>query len=318
MDKIIVTGGCGFIGSEFVRQFYKKYDIHVVDSLTYAANKSNIQGCDITLHQEDIRDLDAMGKVFEKVNPIYVINFAASSHVDNSIKDDLPFIETNVYGVGILLHLSKKFGVKRFLQVSTDEVYGQKTEGRSMEDDRFNPRNPYSATKAAAEHLVYSYHITHKLDTVISRGSNTFGPRQYPEKLIPVALKKLFKKEKIPVYGQGLQIRDWLYVKDHAAAIEKILLSGKKGEAYNISGNKELKNINLVKRLIEEANKQFKLGLSEKNNIEFVGDRPGHDFRYSLDNKKLKQLGFQSGDNFDRGIEKTVNWYHDNLDFLNK
>jgi len=318
MDNIIVTGGCGFIGSEFVRLFHKKYKIHVVDSLTYAGNKSNIKECDVKLYENDIRDINSMEKIFEEVKPKYVINFAAESHVDNSIINDLPFIETNVYGVGILLQLSKKYKIDRFHHVSTDEVYGQIKEGSFKETDKFNPRNPYSASKASAEHLVQSYYITHGLNIAISRGSNTFGPRQYPEKLIPVSLNKLFNKEKIPVYGQGLQIRDWLYVSDHAKGIEHILLNGKAGEAYNISGNKEIKNIELVKILIQNVNKQFKLGLSEKENIKFVDDRPGHDFRYSLNDKKIKEIGFKLSFSFDQQMEKTIKWYFENKDFLRK
>ena len=192
MEKLIVTGGCGFIGSEFVRQFQNKYEIFVIDSLTYAGNLKNIEGCAVEFFKEDIRDEEAMEKIFKEVNPDYVVNFAAESHVDRSIDSDLPFVATNTYGTAILLNMARRYQTKRFLHVSTDEVYGQIKNGSFSESDKLNPRNPYSASKTSAEHLVQSYHITHKLDTVITRGANTYGPRQFPEKLVPVSLDKLF------------------------------------------------------------------------------------------------------------------------------
>jgi len=229
MKNIIVTGGLGFIGSAFVRLFHKKYKITVLDKFTYAADPKRITGCDCCVVKGDIISFP-----FDRLNPDAIINFAAESHVDKSIKDVYPFLKSNIEGVVNILNYAKS-GCP-VIQVSSDEVYGSIAQGSFIEPDRFYTGNPYSSSKASAEHFCMAYHNTFGVDVRITRGSNSYGPYQFPEKLIPLALKKLRNKEKIPVYGQGLQVRDWLYVDDHARAIESVLLEGKAGEAYNING----------------------------------------------------------------------------------
>lgn len=305
MVNVIVTGACGFIGSAFARLFRDKYHLHYVDAMTYAANIENLEESEPNLTVCDIGDPIKMDALFSSFVPDVVVNFAAESHVDRSINDDSVFYTSNVLGVLNLLHLCRKYKTKRFVQVNTDEVYGQllADDPAWTEESPLKPRNSYASSKASAEHLVMAYHHTHGLDVVITRGSNTYGEYQYPEKLIPTALKRLSENLKIPVYGQGLQMRDWLYVEDHARAIEHVMLTGKAGHAYNIRGTKELTNIEMV-RLLASA-----WGANSIEAVEFVTDRIGHDYRYHMDGSKLAQLGWEHQMSFETGIEKTVRWY---------
>lgn len=305
VKRVLVTGACGFIGSAFARLFREKYHLHYVDVMTYAANVENLEESEPNLTECDIGDPVKMDAVFSSFVPDVVVNFAAESHVDRSIHDDSIFYKSNVLGVLNLLHMCRKYKTKRFVQVSTDEVYGQllADEPAWAEDSPLKPRNPYASSKASAEHLVMAYHHTHGLDVVITRGSNTYGPYQYPEKLIPTALKRLSENLKIPVYGQGLQMRDWLYVEDHARAIEHVMLKGKAGHAYNICGTIELTNIEMVRFLASAW------GANPIEAVEFVTDRIGHDYRYHMDGSKISQLGWEHQMSFESGLEKTVKWY---------
>jgi len=307
--KVLITGGLGFIGSAFVRLFHDKYDIHIVDAMTYAANLTNLDGLIPSLTICDIGDMVIMNELFYSFEPDVVVNFAAETHVDRSITDDTIFYKSNVLGVLNLLHLCRKYKTKRYVQISTDEVMGQLLPGDPAwtEESPVNPRNLYSASKTAAEHLVMAYHHTHGLDGVITRGANTYGEHQFPEKLLPVAFKRLSEGKPIPVYGQGLQMRDWLYVDDHARAVERVMLRGKPGNVYNIPGTQEMRNIDMVQHLIKAW------GADPETSIEFVRDRPGHDHRYHMDGSKLKKLGWFHATQFEQGIEKTVTWYREFL-----
>jgi len=306
--KLLVTGGLGFIGSAFVRLFHDKYDIHIVDAMTYAADITNLEGLLTPVTICDIGDVVRMNDLFYSFDPDVVVNFASETHVDRSITDDSIFYRSNVLGVLNLLHLCRKYKTKRFQQISTDEIYGQllPEDPAWTEDSPIKPRNPYAASKAAAEHLVMAYHQTHGMDVVVTRGANTYGPHQM-EKLIPTALKRLSEGKPVPVYGQGLQMRDWLYVDDHARAVERVMLRGKPGNVYNIPGTQEMRNIDMVQHLIKAW------GADSETSIEFVGDRPGHDQRYHMDGSKLKRLGWLHETTFERGIETTVAWYREFL-----
>lgn len=308
MRKVLVTGGCGFIGGRFVEMFKDKYDIVVMDKISYASNNGRIDVLGVPVVVGDISDEDDVLGVFEKYRPEVVVNFAAESHVDRSIGGDDVFFQSNSIGVLKLLQQSLIFDVSRFVQVSTDEVYGALGSlGSWTELDGLRPRNPYSASKASGEHIVMSYHHTHKMDVVITRGSNTYGPCQYPEKLIPLSLKRLSEGKRVPVYGKGEQVRDWLYVDDHVSAIEAVMRLGKSGEVYNVAGGRELVNIDLVKMLIERC---VDLGLIDNDDrIEFVEDRKGHDFRYSLDGSKLRELRCDPLVDFCEGLERTIKSY---------
>jgi len=305
--KLIITGALGFIGSAFARKYHEKYDLHYVDAMTYAANLTNIEGCKPNLTICDIGDKVRMNDLFYSFEPDVVINFAAESHVDRSINDDSIFYKSNVEGVLNLLHLCRKYRTQRLCHISTDEVYGQLLPGDPAwtEESPMKPRNPYASSKAAAEHLVMAYHHTHGLDVVITRGANTYGKNQYPEKLLPTALKRLSEGKPIPVYGQGLQMRDWLYVDDHVRAVERVMLRGKAGQVYNIPGTRELPNIEMAKIICNAY------GVDPETSIEFVEDRKGHDQRYHMDGSKLKALGWLHETSFEQGIEKTVGWYKD-------
>jgi len=306
--KLLVTGGLGFIGSAFVRLFHDKYDIHIVDAMTYAADITNLEGLLTPVTICDIGDVVRMNDLFYSFDPDVVVNFASETHVDRSITDDSIFYRSNVLGVLNLLHLCRKYKTKRFQQISTDEIYGQllPEDPAWTEDSPIKPRNPYAASKAAAEHLVMAYHQTHGMDVVVTRGANTYGPHQM-EKLIPTALKRLSEGKPVPVYGQGLQMRDWLYVDDHARAVERVMLRGKPGNVYNIPGTQEMRNIDMVQHLIKAW------GSDPETSIEFVGERLGHDFRYHMDGSKLKRLGWLHETTFEQGIEKTVAWYQEFL-----
>ena len=303
---VLVTGGAGFIGSNLLHKLVDTYEgeIVCVDSLTYAGNKNNIPK-DVLLYPYDIADEEQVAEVFSAYEPKYVFHLAAESHVDNSIKDCSPFIQSNIIGTVNLLNASLQYGVEKFLHISTDEVYGSINEGSFTEESIYNPRNPYSASKAASDHFVMAYHNTYNLPVIITNCSNNYGPRQNKEKMIPQTILNLMSGKKVPVYGVGEQIRDWLYVEDHCEALIKVLNDGIIGEKYNIGGQCEMSNLNLVKTIINI------MGKSESM-IEFVEDRPGHDYRYSTDITKISNtLGWKPRFNFEEAIIKTIEWYRE-------
>lgn len=305
IPKILVTGGAGFIGSEFVRLAVKKgYTPIVVDKLTYAGDLKRLEEVKgkYKFYKVDICNKKKLEPVFNQYNPAIVINFAAETHVDRSIQDASPFIETNVKGVQVFLDLSRKYKVKRVIHISTDEVYGEIEKGKFSEDSRLCPNSPYAASKASADLLIKSYIRTYKFPAIIIRPCNNYGLWQYPEKLIPLAVSKILKNESIPVYGKGINVREWLYVKDCAEGVFVVMKKGVAGEIYNIGSGDEQKNIYVVKRILEIANKPERL-------IKFVKDRLGHDIRYSLDSSKInKELGWERKTCFSEGLRKTVEW----------
>ena len=315
--KIIVTGGAGFIGGNFVYYELKNNpddEIICLDKLTYAGNLetlANAQGNpNFKFVHGDIADRDAVYKLFETEKPDVVVNFAAESHVDRSIEDPELFLRTNIIGTSVLLDACKKFGIERFHQVSTDEVYGDLPLDRPdlffTETTNLHTSSPYSASKAAADLLVQAYQRTYKIPATISRCSNNYGPYHFPEKLIPLMIINALHDKKLPVYGKGINVRDWLYVEDHCAAIDLIIRRGTVGEVYNIGGHNERKNIDVVKTILKILGKGEDL-------IEFVTDRKGHDQRYAIDPTKISnELGWTPQTNFDDGIKKTVAWYLDN------
>jgi len=303
--SVLVTGGAGFIASNFLHHICSKGydDVIVIDKLTYAGDYENISDLPITFYQTDITDESNCEDIFKKHKPRSVFNFAAESHVDNSIKNCSEFIHTNINGTVNLLNLSVKYDVNKFLHISTDEVYGSIEDGSFKEDTIYNPRNPYSASKASSDHFVMAYHHTYGLPTVITNCSNNYGPRQHIEKMIPKTITNILQKKKIPVYGKGEQIRDWLYVQDHCEALMEIFYGGGVGEKYNIGGECEMKNIDLVKLLINIMN-------GSEDLIEFVEDRPGHDYRYSTDITKIKNtVAWKPKFNLKESLFKTIEWY---------
>ena len=306
--RILVTGGVGFIGSNFIHYLVgldlKNVEIIILDKLTYAADLRNLDGLEENSYElvvGDICDKELVSRIFPGTD--YVIHFAAESHVDNSIASPDEFITTNIIGTQILLDSAKMYGIKKFLYISTDEIYGSILEGSFVENDNFNPSSPYSASKAAGELLVISYGTTFGINYNISRCSNNYGPRQNKEKLIPHFIDMLQNLKPVPLYGNGLNVRDWIYVEDHCEAIYKILMSGENSQIYNVSGSEELSNIEVTEKLLGL------MGL-DKNMINYVEDRPGHDFRYSISADKIKNdLGFIAKTNFNDGIRKTLEWY---------
>lgn len=312
MKNILVTGAAGFIGSEFVRILVNErpdYNIISFDKLTYAGNLDNLLALkDAKNHffvQGDIADLEGVRGVFEQYNVDTVVNFAAESHVDRSILDPEAFIRTDVFGVYRLLEASRQHGIGRFLQVSTDEVYGDIDEGYSVETDPFLPNSPYASSKAGGELMVRSYHITYGMDTVVTRGSNTYGPYQYPEKLIPLFITEALEDRGLPVYGDGMQVRDWLHVEDHARGILLVLEKGKSGESYNIAGEDVRHNIDVIKLMLKLMDKPESL-------IKYVRDREGHDRRYAMNSDKAKALGWERRHTFETGLAHTIQWFKDN------
>ncbi len=317
MRIILVTGGAGFIGSHFVRQFLKKHpDFRVVnfDRLTYAGNPENLK--DISKNNSyafvkgDIADTKTVEGVFKKYKPEFVINFAAESHVDRSIHGHAKdFMNTNINGVFNILEAAKKSGIKKFVQVSTDEVYGSLTLGskkKFTEGTQYNPRSPYSASKAAGDMLCHAYFATYGLPVVVTHCSNNYGPNQYPEKLIPFFALRALKGKPLTLYGDGKNVRDWIHVLDHVSALEKILFKGRPGETYNIGGGKELANIEIAKAILGALKKPVSL-------IKYVADRPGHDRRYAIDDSKArKELGWKPRYSFDKMLRETIKWYQDN------
>lgn len=305
--KILVTGGAGFIGSHFVRHLLRKYPgikITVLDNLTYAGKDENL--ADVTGQIEFIKGDICQKKALGKLSAFDAIfNFAAESHVYRSIKNPEVFVKTNIMGVNNLLEFSRRKEVKRFIQISTDEVYGSVMKGSSREEDPLDPSSPYSASKAGADLLALAYHKTFGMPVLITRSSNNFGPYQYPEKLIPVLILKALNNEPLPLYGDGRQARDWLYVEDNCAAIDLIWQKGKVGEIYNVGSGNEKQNIEVARFILKELGKPEQL-------ISFVKDRPAHDRRYSLNSDKVKQLGWKEKHKFEDALRKTIKWYKEN------
>ena len=302
--RILVTGGAGFIGSAFVRLFAERYAITVVDKLTYAGKRSRLGAVKpkIEFIREDVGRPKEMAAIFKKKRFYAVVHFAAETHVDKSLKDIQPFIQNNVLATASLLTLTKKHRIQRFIHISTDEVYGERKKGgRFKESAPLKPRNPYAATKAAAEFLVQAAIRRDKLPAIIARPANHYGPWQLPEKFIAVAITRLLAGKKIPVYGKGRQIREWLYVDDGAAAIELLLRKGKKGEIYNIGSSAERRNIDTA-RLIGRL-------MGGKDPVRFVADRPGHDFRYGINCQNIRRLGWRPLTSFKNGLQQTIHWY---------
>lgn len=331
MKAIVITGGAGFIGSHVVRLFvtkYPEYKIINLDALTYAGNLENLRDIehypDYFFEKADILDKEAIDNIFRKYQPAGIIHLAAESHVDRSILSPLDFVYTNVIGTVNLLNAAKEFWKddytgKKFYHVSTDEVYGALGDsGFFTEETRYDPHSPYSASKASSDHFVRAYHDTYGLPVVISNCSNNYGPNHFPEKLIPLFINNIIHKKPLPVYGDGLYTRDWLYVKDHAVAIDTVFHHGKTGDTYNIGGFNEWKNIDLVKLLCRQMDEKLgnTPGTSEQL-ITYIKDRPGHDRRYAIDATKInKELGWKPSVTFEEGLKLTIDWYFDNQEWL--
>jgi len=307
---VLVTGGSGFIGSNFVRYFLNRYPtdrIVNLDKLTYAGNPANLKDFDQNERYRfvhgDICDVEVVDALVAECNGI--VNFAAESHVDRSILGGAEFVQTDVYGTYVLLEAARKHDIGRFHQISTDEVYGSLAEGAWDEDFPLEPRNPYSASKASAEMLVRAYHITHGLETVVTRASNNIGPYQYPEKRVPLYITNAIDDQPLPVYGNGLQVRDHLYVDDHCSAIDLVYHDGVAGEAYNVGGENDANGIGVARAILEQLGKPESL-------LQFVEDRAGHDQRYALDSSKVRELGWQPEVDVTESMRRTIQWYVDN------
>lgn len=315
--KLLVTGGAGFIGSNFILYMMRQhpeYQIINTDMLTYAGNLENLKSIEndsnYTFIKADITDKQAIDQIFKQGIDV-VVNFAAESHVDRSILEPEVFVNTNVLGTQVLLNAAKKYSVTKFVQVSTDEVYGSLGEmGLFTEKTPLAPNSPYSASKAGGDLLVRAYHETFGLPVNITRCSNNYGPYQFPEKLIPLMISRALNDELLPIYGDGLNIRDWLYVEDHCSAIDLVIHQGRNGEVYNIGGNNERTNIHIVKTILEQLGKPESL-------ISFVEDRLGHDRRYGIDPTKItEELGWKPKHNFETGIKDTIDWYLNNKEWM--
>ncbi len=329
MTRVIVTGGAGFIGSALVRYLVldKGYDVLTIDALTYAGNLASLKAVEgkpnHTFLKADIRDAGAMAEAVESFKPDRIMHLAAESHVDRSITGAAEFITTNVVGTFTLLEAARHYwnalegeakATFRFLHVSTDEVYGSLGEdGLFEETTPYDPSSPYSASKAASDHLAKAWHRTYGMPVVVSNCSNNYGPYHFPEKLIPLTILNALAGKELPVYGKGENIRDWLYVEDHARALDLIIEKGRAGETYNVGGRNERQNIEVVRRICQVLDRLRPAAEPRENLIRFVTDRPGHDARYAIDATKLEtELGWRAQEDFDSGIEKTVAWYLDN------
>ena len=311
--RLLVTGGAGFIGSAFVRRLIERHptvEVVVLDKLTYAGNLANLEPVASSPRyrfvQGDINDATLVDDLASATDAI--VNFAAESHVDRSIEAPDAFIQTDVHGTFTLLEASRRHGHERYLQISTDEVYGNVPSGSSLETDALRPRSPYSASKAAGDLLVLAYHTTYGTPAMVTRASNNFGPYQYPEKVIPLFVTNAIDGEPLPLYGDGQQVRDWLYVDDHCDAVELVLAAGVPGEAYNVGGGNELTNLELTRRILELTGRDMAL-------VRRVPDRPGHDRRYAVDCDKLRALGWKPAHPFEDALAATVSWYADNEDW---
>jgi len=313
LTKILVTGGCGFIGSNFIRYALKNSDYEIVnlDKLTYAGNLKNLVDVQndprYKFYKGDICNFELVSFIIEKENVDSIINFAAESHVDRSILSSQEFIRTNVTGTNVLLEVTRLYQLKKFLQISTDEVYGSLgPEGKFTEETPLSPNSPYSASKASADLLVKAFHHTYGVPALITRCSNNYGPYQFPEKLIPLMIINALNNKPLPVYGDGMNVRDWIYVEDHCEAILKVFEKGRIGEVYNIGAENEKPNIEIVKLILKELGKDESL-------ITYVKDRPGHDRRYAIDATKIKtELGWKPSHTFETAIKETINWYIEN------
>jgi dTDP-glucose 4,6-dehydratase len=330
--KILITGGAGFIGSEFVRQAVKrKYKIIVVDKLAYAGDLERLKEVNpirnktqtasaisngvkgkYKFYKVSICNKKKMGEIFEKEKPQIVINFAAETHVDRSIQNPNLFLKTNILGTQVLLEISKKYKIEKFIHISSDEVYGEIKKGKFSESAPLSPNSPYAVSKAGADLLIKSYIRTYNFPAIIIRPCNNYGPWQYPEKLIPLSILKILRGEKIPIYGDGRNIREWLYIEDCADGIFQIFKKGRLGEIYNLGSGEEKQNIKVVKQILKILNRS-------ENLIKFVKDRPGHDFRYRLNSEKIyKEIGWKPKMKFEDGLEKTVQWYLEYKNWLQK
>ncbi len=316
MRNYLVTGGAGFIGSNFIHFLFKKYNnikIINLDKLTYAGNLDNLKDIETQSNHKFVKGDICDRKIVEELmnGCDYVINFAAESHVDRSIGSPDDFIKTDIYGTFVLLECARKFSIKKFIQISTDEVYGSIENGAFQETDPLMPSNPYSASKAGADRLAYSYFKTYGLPVIITRCSNNFGPYQYPEKLIPLFITNAIENQRLPLYGDGMNVRDWIFVTDHCDAIDFILHSGVPGEVYNIGGNNERNNLDITYKILKCLGKTTDL-------IKYVKDRPGHDRRYSLNCSKLTNLGWMPKYSFDEAMDLTIEWYKNNRQWWKK
>ena len=316
--KLLITGGAGFIGSNFIHHILEKYPTYKIinlDKLTYCGNLDNLREVEDNQNykfiQGDICDRAKIAEIFESEKPDFVINFAAETHVDRSILDPHTFTETNVLGTHILLETAKKFGIEKFLHISTDETYGSVENGKFKEDDILAPNSPYSASKASADLLARSYYKTFSLPIIITRSSNNYGPYQFPEKVIPLFISNILENKKVPLYGTGKNIRDWIFVLDNCEGIDAVLHNGKIGEIYNIGGGNEVTNLELTKIILDELGK-------DESQIEYVEDRLGHDFRYALDIEKAKKIGWEPKHSFEEAIRETIKWYLENKDWWEK
>lgn len=330
--NIIVTGGAGFIGSELIRYLIKETDHQVlnIDKLTYAGNLASLNSISdnkkYSFQKIDVADRANMHKIFGEFQPDIIFHLAAESHVDRSISGPMDFIHTNILGTGVMLDVAQEYWSKsndikknqfRFHHISTDEVYGSLADGELFKENTpYDPSSPYSASKASSDHLVRAWNRTYKLPVILTNCSNNYGPHQFPEKLIPLIILKIMKGEKLPIYGNGLQVRDWLHVEDHVDAIYKVIQKGRIGETYNIGANNQLTNLKVVKMLCDFVDKHegYPLkGSSSRELISFVEDRPGHDLRYAIDASKImNEIGWRPRKSFSEGLFETVSWYIDN------
>jgi dTDP-glucose 4,6-dehydratase len=312
MKALLVTGGAGFIGSHFIRSMLRKYSEYRIvnlDKLTYAGNPDNLRDVEkdprYAFVHGDICDAALVDRVMEEHRISVIVNFAAETHVDRSLMEPGAFIQTDVYGTYVLLEAARKYGVERFHQVSTDELYGAVMEGSSVETDILEPRSPYSASKAGGDHMVYAYTVSFGIPATITRGSNNIGPFQYPEKVVPLFITNAIDDRPLPIYGDGLQMRDYQYVLDHCEGIDVVLHKGTPGEIYNLGTGVETRNIDMARFVLDRLGKPETL-------IQHVQDRPGHDRRYSLNCDKIKKLGWRSRHTFEEALEQTLTWYVDN------